>query len=98
MTQQQIQTRITRALLRLAAAEHPVLAFHRACRKVGYMARHGRPVLFPLESALNELKHAHSLRTFNGHSTPASERHTIDAERDLQLFVARMARLALRAG
>ena len=74
-----------------AESQNPVLAFSKACSKIGYLARDGvRSELHYLEAALNEQKHAIISRRHGDPST--CRQHTTECAQSLVAFMGAVRR------
>jgi hypothetical protein len=88
---QQIKASVNSLFRHCEKADNPVLAFSRACSKVGYLARDGvRRDLFHLESALNE--HKHALLAHRYKQPDEARKHITQRDRDLRSFGAAVRR------
>lgn len=83
--EQRIRVNVESLFRHCESSKNPVLAYSRACSKVGYLARDGvRSELHYLESALNERKHGLAMERL-GHPEKAKE-HNGNCGRDLRSF------------
>ena len=83
--EQRVRTTVESLFRRCESSKNPILAYSRACSKVGYLARDGvRSELRYLESALNERKHALVMERC-GHPEKAKEHHRTCGQ-DLRSF------------
>jgi hypothetical protein len=88
---QQIKASVNSLFRHCEEAQNPVLAFSRACSKIGYLARDGvRGDLFHLESALNE--HKHALLAHRYKQPEEARKHITQRDRDLRSFGAAVRR------
>lgn len=83
--EREVQARVESLFRHCESSKNPVLAYSRACSKVGYLARDGvRSELHHLVSALNERKHALVMGRY-GHPEKAQE-HNRECARELLSF------------